>query len=304
MLRCLKQKAMLVVMASVALNVNATPPNTTAANAVPYEVGQGWVTHSFDESTTTRWFSYGESAGRSYCLEAVQGPISPVLLDPSITAYTSTTGTVVLTSLQAVYVASSPVQSDNGAGDPVRIKGARACYIAPTAPGTTAIRAFKVSVPIGAGSGDAGFLRIRVVDTTMYSPSGTTSVVSFNQCNVMMTISNLSTSTMKVVLSMPAASISGNSPGTSTRTANIPANRAANMDLVGQILDSPPTQIVTGPVYVAHDGPPGMLAGTHQRKGFGGICTASYLAGVYAEEIYVVPQAPDTSIPLLPLGRW
>ncbi|MFN7474178.1 MAG: hypothetical protein ACK5RJ_05320, partial [Burkholderiales bacterium] len=53
-------------------------------------------------------FSYGESAGRSYCLEAVQGPISPVLLDPSITAYTSTTGTVVLTSLQAVYVASSP----------------------------------------------------------------------------------------------------------------------------------------------------------------------------------------------------
>ncbi|MCE2722749.1 MAG: hypothetical protein ACK5YU_08415 [Burkholderiales bacterium] len=120
------------------------------------------MTHQFDEGNQTRWFSFEEEGGHSYCLEAVHGPLSPVTLDPTITAYTSAAGTTALTSM----VSNAAVQSTPAAGAPDRLKGARVCYIAPATAGSTVIRTFKVNAP--ASSGDAAFLRIRVVNTALY----------------------------------------------------------------------------------------------------------------------------------------
>lgn len=144
----------------------ATPPNTTASASVPYEVGQGWVTHFFDETTQTRWFRFAEMGGHSYCVEAVQGSVSPIQLDPNVTVYTSTSGTTTLV------VSSVNQANDDGAGSPYFIKGARTCYISPLSWGQVVQRAVKLNVPIVASSGDNGNIRLRLVETTLYGDVG------------------------------------------------------------------------------------------------------------------------------------
>lgn len=142
----------------------ATLPNTIAANAIAYEVGQGWVSHHFDESVQTRWFTFGETARHSYCVEVVPGSATGIQLDPSVTVYSGADGATVLVDANG-----TTVQNSNGGGDPNFIKGARICYLSPS-PGTTnPTRSFKVTVPIAAGSGDSGFVRIRVTNTTMFA---------------------------------------------------------------------------------------------------------------------------------------
>ncbi len=152
------------IAASIVSVASATPPNTTAANSVPYEVGQGWVTHYFDEATQTRWFRFGELRGRSYCVEAVQGSVSPIQLDPNLSIYSDAGGQTLL---------SSATTNNDGEGDPYFLKGARVCYISPlTGTTTRSVRSIKLNVPITAGSGDAGNIRLRVVETTLFAELG------------------------------------------------------------------------------------------------------------------------------------
>jgi hypothetical protein len=145
-------------------NASATAPNTTAANSVPYEVGQGWVTHYFDESIQTRWFKFGEIRGRSYCVEAVQGSVSPIQLDPNLSIFSDASGLTLL---------SANSTNNDGAGDPYFLKGARFCYISPLAGNVPrTIRSIKLNIPIAANSGDAGNIRLRIVETTMFADIG------------------------------------------------------------------------------------------------------------------------------------
>ena len=141
---------------------HAGTPNTTAANAVAYDVGSGWATHYFDENTQTRWFRFSEIGGYSYCIEAVQGPISPIQLDPNLAVYTDASGTTILS------ISGSQLINDNGVGEPAMQKGSRICYITPTTYGTQTIRAIKLNVPIVVGSGDTGFIKFRIVNTTLF----------------------------------------------------------------------------------------------------------------------------------------
>lgn len=135
-------------------------PNTTVGGAVSYEVGQGWTTQAVDESAQDRWFTFREVGGRSYCIEATLGVASYFALNPSVTLYADTT------------LATQLGTNDDGAGEPPMNKGARLCFmstiaLSTTSPPANAIRAFKVTVPIVAGSGDSGFVRVRVVDSTL-----------------------------------------------------------------------------------------------------------------------------------------
>jgi hypothetical protein len=142
--------------ASIALfsvmKVQATPPNTTAANSVP-----------FDESNQTRWFRFAEGFNRSYCIEAVQGSVSPVQLDPNLAVYTDASGTTPLV------VSGVTLANNDAVGAPFFVKGARICYVSPLTTNTASARAIKLNVPISAASGDAGNIRIRVVETTLVS---------------------------------------------------------------------------------------------------------------------------------------
>lgn len=148
-----------LICAASASAVIAGTPNTVAAGAVSYEINQGWVTHGVDESSQNRWFAFTESAGRSYCIEAVLGPATYFPLDPNLTLYTDLTGAVALAS------------NDTSTSEPHQYKGARICYASSlaTSPMGKTQRTFRVNVPIAAGSGDSGFVKVRVVETTLFA---------------------------------------------------------------------------------------------------------------------------------------
>jgi hypothetical protein len=152
--------AVLVVSLAALPAAIAGVPNTTVAGAVSYEVGQGWTTQAVDESAQDRWFTFREVGGRSYCIEATLGVATYFALNPSVTLYSDTT---LATQLGA---------NDDGASEPPMNKGARLCFMSTitvntVSPPTTAVRALKVTVPIAAGSGDSGFVRVRVVESTL-----------------------------------------------------------------------------------------------------------------------------------------
>lgn len=133
----------------------AGTPNTTAAGAVSYEVGQGWISDYVDETTPIRWFAYKEFAGRSYCVEASLASGTYFPLNPDLTLYTDATGaTAFLSNL-------------DGTIEPPRNKGATICYSSPLTGGSV-VRAVKVNVPVATGSGDSGLVRVRALESTLY----------------------------------------------------------------------------------------------------------------------------------------
>jgi len=233
----------------------ATSPNTTAANSVPFEVGQGWVSHYFDESTPTRWFRFGEISGHSYCVEAVQGSFSPIQLDPNVTIYTDATGATTLVSN------SVTLTNDNGGGDPNYIKGSRICYISPvTTYGTTSVRGIKINVPITTGSGDSGYVRMRVVETTLYADDASVNWASSQvpQYWVYTTawLTNPTPSTINYRYVFPLASIIG-------PMNSLPAGGSSNGQQVNYAIDPALTSLMwRGSVLIPSDGPLDALRGT------------------------------------------
>jgi hypothetical protein len=289
-------------------------PNTSALSAAPYVVGQGWVTHLFDEAVQTRWFTFEEAAGHSYCLEAVQGPISPVALDPTITAYTSNAGTTVLTSM----VSNALVQSTSAAGNPNRVKGARVCYIGPATGGTTAIRTFKVNAPISAG--DAGFLRIRVVNTTLYlnriKATQTNYADYSGLCRLYFYVENISTVSVRTRASFPAsgAAFYGASAILDSSSISSNTNPSTRAFTLGERIysASPPVTLnpetgeyqysflqLSGPFLLAHDGAPGMVQARawQQISGLGDV-------GCVNTETNNSSYQPNTTVEFVPFGKW
>lgn len=82
-----------IVVGLATASASAGTPNSTAAGAVSYEVGQGWTTHAIDEAAQDRWFTFREVGGRSYCIEAAVGVATYFALNPSLTLYSDTAST-------------------------------------------------------------------------------------------------------------------------------------------------------------------------------------------------------------------
>jgi hypothetical protein len=208
-------------------------PNTAVGGAISYEVGQGWTTQAVDESAQDRWFTFREVGGRSYCIEATLGVATYFALNPSVTLYSDTT------------LATQLGTNDDGAGEPPMNKGARLCFMSTIAvntvsPPANAIRAFKVTVPIVAGSGDSGFVRVRVVETTLVAHRAWDDWIYV--------LSNTGTTTVTGALYVPAIGKSSNfSIGAQSRAANI----------LNLVLPFSNTRIV----YFFHNGPPGIVTG-------------------------------------------
>ena len=133
----------------------ATPENTVAPAAVSYEVDQGWVSHYFQESVQNRWFKFTTVGGRSYCIEAAQGSDTHIALNPNLTYYLDSTGN------------SPALSNDNGPNEPAMTLGARVCFVDTNVLDSRTIRTAKLNVPIAASSGDSGYFRFRVSDTTL-----------------------------------------------------------------------------------------------------------------------------------------
>jgi hypothetical protein len=244
------------IAASFVSVASATPPNTTAANSVPYEVGQGWATHYFDEAVQTRWFRFGEVGGRSYCVEAVQGSVSPIALDPNLALFTDLTGATPLV------VSGITLANNDGAGEPYLVKGSRVCYIAPGTFGVPVIRTAKLNVPITAASGDAGNIRLRIVETTLVA-FGVKYVGIVNPWTQeyenatlwTISLSNLANS----ALNLRASTIQGAaSPIYAGTTVAVSGLISMPVGVFNAGLDSLHSGY-NGAIFIAHNGPPGTV---------------------------------------------
>jgi hypothetical protein len=258
-----------LALAVFACAVQGGTPNTTVAGAVSYEMGEGWVTHAVDESNQNRWFVYKELAGRSYCVEAALGAATYFPLDPALTLYTDGTGGTVYLS------------NTDGIGDPTMIKGSRICYQSALAVNASTLRYMKVNVPVTPGSGDSGFVRIRITDTTLIIPefylqnnSSGTSIHS-----VTLTLVNTGTTDVNASLYIPGY---GNLVNF-TNFSQLKAPDQANNRGQGYAATVPPPAGQAnwkwfGAAYITHNAPPGafevwvdtdQLSGTGQARFFG-----------------------------------
>lgn len=209
-------------------------PNTTAAGAVSYEVGGGWITDGVDESSQNRWFVFSELAGRSYCVEATLAPATYFPLDPSLTLYTDSSGTVVYLS------------NTDGAGEPPQYKGARVCYQSALAVGTSTARLFNVNVPITAGSGDSGFARTRVIDTTLIFPMMCLSKTST------LYVANTTPVDINATLYVPGYGVKQTINNLKAPNQSTGKGKLLRLDLPGDLS-------WLGAVYLMNSGPPGAL---------------------------------------------
>jgi hypothetical protein len=146
--------ALAVVLSSLAF---ATPPNTSATYPVSYEMGQGWVSHEFLETAQNRYFTFITWGGRSYCFEAAQGSDSSTQLNPALALFAAANEVTLLAS-----------NTDDASLEPSMLTGSRICWIDSGAGRTQ--RLARLTVPIGAGSGDVGFMRFRAYETTVTVP--------------------------------------------------------------------------------------------------------------------------------------
>jgi hypothetical protein len=232
-----------------ASSAQAGTPNTVAAGAVSYEVGGGWVTDGVDESSQDRWFAFKELAGRSYCVEAALGPATYFPLDPNLTLYSDSAGTVV-------YLSNS-----DGVAEPLQNKGSRVCYQSPLAVGTTTVRLLKVNVPITAASGDSGFLRTRVHDTTLIFPVFwvTNDSAGNPSKTVQLHVVTTTTTDINATLYIP-----GYGALTTISSSNLKApNQSTGKGWVYGNEVKAPTGIASwkwqGAAYLMYDGPPGAI---------------------------------------------
>jgi len=228
--------------------IHAGTPNTTAAGAVSYEIGAGWITDGIDINSQTRWFIYTELASRSYCVEAALGPATYFPLDPSITLYSDSAGTVVYLS------------NTNGTGEPTQYKGSRVCYQSPLALGTSTSRLYNVNVPV-TGT-DSGFVRTRVVDTTVIFPimclrNDNTGAAKYSATTYVV---NTTTIDINAAFYVPGYGAVKTYSGSSILKA---PNQSTGKGNVVQSTVTAPSGVVSwtwdGAVYLTHDGPPGSL---------------------------------------------
>jgi hypothetical protein len=226
----------------------AATPNTSAAGAVSYEVGQGWVSHGVDETGQNRWFSLREVAGRSYCVEAALGTATYLPLDPNLNVYQDSAGTTVLFS------------NNDGASEPPQNKGARVCYPSPLAltaakdptPQVTTVRLFMVNVPIAAGSGDSGFVRVRVLDTTLWAESYKVTGSGFGSADTLVHVAN--SSNARITGSFYLAGYGQ----TGTITVGLQSQKEFNLSTLMTVGSM---SSFSGAVYFLHNGAPGAITG-------------------------------------------
>lgn len=241
-----------VGMFAFASSPQAGTPNTTAAGAVSYEVGAGWITDGVDEGNQNRWFAFKEFAGRSYCVEAALGPATYLPLDPNLTLYSDSAGSVVYLS------------NADGTADAPQYRGSRVCYRSPLGVGAAQVRLFKANVPIAAGSGDSGFVRARVIDTTLVFPLvNLLNDTSGNPANtVTLFVTNTTSVDVNATMYVPGYG--------AVKTFDNSRGNAFKAPSQSGFTGSTRRELITGPngvaqwswrgtAYLLHDGPPGAL---------------------------------------------
>ena len=218
----------------------AGTPNTTAAGAVSYEVGQGWISDYVDETTPIRWFAYKEFAGRSYCVEASMGSGTYFPLNPDLTLYTDATG------------ATAYLSNLDGTIEPPRNKGATICYSSPLTAGSV-VRAVKVNVPVTAGSGDSGLVRVRALESTLYGEqfSFRTGVTGSSQiANTYVWLYNHSNTAVSARIYLPGYG-----------TISLPTVPAEGSTYSIPVLSTAANYTYRSPGFVIYDGYPGAISG-------------------------------------------
>ena len=256
--------------------------NTDAFGAIQYEIGQGWITSYFDASESERWFTFKEEGGHSYCVEVAQGSLSPNSLPSQIDIYSSEAGSTLLTSNNRT------LSEANAEGAPSRI-----CYISPQSQGEI-IRAVKVSAISVSSNSTSGYLKLRILDTTLFAPSF--NVILYKKHSTQSISSSVSDGVSLINYSKEQVRYTCTPVFTSVPTNLAPVNptavitegamppklagacvhfitydqRGAFFPLSGEMQFN-----VSGYIHIAHEAPPGQVHGYVSRHTTGGITSLS-----------------------------
>jgi hypothetical protein len=205
--------------------------NTTAGSAANYFFHEGGRFVSLDATTTHRWYRFRAVAGRSYCVEVVADE------------FDQTTADSIVTVLRADGISVITSNDDNnqepgglGVGGP-----SRACYIAGfTEDNLADVRRFTL--------GSVGNHKLRITDTTIYSPWWYVSRA--DGYNAFITMSNTTNAT--VVSIVTARDNAGIAVG--SQTVTLPANGNTVIPLTTFVSSG------FGSASIAHGGAPGAIA--------------------------------------------
>lgn len=230
---------------------HAAVDNTTVAGAVNYRVGQGWVSHYFDEATQERWFVFEEEAQRSYCIEVTKGSATYYDLSLRFIVYEDD-------SDQAEYLNSGASSST----------GARLCYGSILDNGSI-LRAIKINVPINSSSEENGFIKLRIIETSYTGQCFSVSKDSVGYPKVSSYVSLFNTSNKAINFSIYLKNYGKISQGGigSEQTAGLSFSSSINQNF-------PPNGVaLKGAINIVHNGLPGSLTGSITTSATGGTTT-------------------------------
>jgi len=210
-------------------------PNNTFGSAKDILLGNESTDYLGPNPDDNNWFTFKVAVARSYCVEVDNGLGEVTRRDPVITVYASDHVSPVATN-------------DTLVAEPAAFQLARACFVADG----SQVNYAKVTPTAG---NQVGTFRIRVVETTLYSPW----FFSGNGYDSFILLRNTTAQAINatVVLVGPT----GNPVG-GAQTSSLPPNGSYNL-----LLSGPPPNgfglegVVNGGVYISHTGAPGAIIG-------------------------------------------
>lgn len=188
------------------------------------------------------WFRYNVRAGRSYCVEVDNGRGEVSIRDTVLGVYHADATTVI-------------GGNDDISDEPGAALLSRVCYVA------TADEDNLADVTAGAGGTPGGF-RLRVVETTLFSPW----FFSGGGFEAFVLIRNTTGTAHAATVTLSSAD--GTTAGP-PQTSVVPANGSYNLQVSAPSPAGFGLATASGGVYIAHEGPPGSLIANVTSLSFG-----------------------------------
>jgi uncharacterized repeat protein (TIGR01451 family) len=221
-----------------------TPVNNTSANAKDVLIGSTSTDTIGPAPNDHNWFRFGVQTGRSYCVEVDNGKTDVSVRDSVLSVYRPDGSTLIGGNNDIADEPGGPLLS-------------RVCYIANVSEDNLA------DVTSGAG-GTAGGFRVRVVETTLFSP-WLGPLFSGSGFESFILMKNTTGAAHNVTVTLTGS----NSAFVGTLSNAAPANGSFNI----QVSAAPPVGFglsgTSASVIIAHDGPPGALIANVTTLNFG-----------------------------------
>jgi hypothetical protein len=229
----MKRIQVLLGVCLVMVPLTASAQNNSAANAVGYKAGEGWINVNVGAAPNNqRWYAYQVVQGRSYCVEGVSEATPTLDYDGETTVFRNNGTTVVGSSDDAF------TEPDMGTFNPGRV-----CYISDE----STVHYARVG-NFGLDPTVVRSYRWRVEDTTLFCPW----FFSGNGFEAFILIRNSAATAVKVTVRL--RNTAGVIVGT-PQTATVPANASFNLQVSAASPSGFGLATANGSVEIAYGSP-------------------------------------------------